>query len=88
LSESEKKDRLHHISSKESICEGIIREIHEDMAALQKLYKATNDKKERKNIQNQMNQLTTDLYDIAHKHNILKLEREFLQDLVDPENEF
>ncbi len=88
LSESEKKDRLQTISSKESLCEGLIREIHEDIAVLEKLYKATKDKKERKNIQNNMNQLTYDLYEIAHKHTVFKLEREILQDLIDPENEF
>ena len=88
MSKSEKKERLHHISSKESLCESLIREIHQDMAVLQSLYKATKDKKERKNLQNNMNQLTNDLYELSHKHTVLKLEREILQDLIDPENEF
>jgi len=88
LSESEKKDRLHHISSKESLCEQLVEEIHQDMAVLEKLYKATKDKKERKNIQNNMNQLTNDLYDISHKHSILRLEREVLEDFFHIDNEF
>ncbi len=88
LSESEKKERFHHVSSKESLCEGLIREIHDDMATLQKLYTMTKDKKEHKNLQNRMNQLTTDLYELAHKRTVFKLEREILQDLIDPENEF
>ena len=88
LSESEKKERFHHVSSKESLCENLIESIHEDMAVLHKLYKLTNDKKERKNLQNRMNQLTSDLYEIAHKHNVFKIEREILQELIDPENEF
>ena len=88
LSESEKKERFHHVSSKESLCENLIEEIHKDMAVLHKLYKLTNDKKERKCLQNYMNKLTNDLYEIAHKHTVLKLEREILQELIDPENEF
>ena len=88
LSESEKKDRLHHISSKESLCEYLIEEIHKDMTVLQKLYKETKEKKERKDLQNRMNQLTNDLYEISHKHSIFKLEREVLEDFFHPENAF
>ena len=87
LSDAEKKELIKKSFSSENIYKDIIYKYNERIKLLKEQYKLSGSK-ERKEIQNQINTLETNIYDCAHQINLGVLERETLENELDPENEF